>query len=51
MDAVRTQVYNLVDQVQQVPTQLLLAVACLSVFSFAILVLFIHKSADARNSF
>jgi len=37
MDAARTQVYNLIEQVQQVPTQLLLAVACLSVLSFAIL--------------
>lgn len=38
MDAVRAQVYNLTDQVQQVPTQLLLAVACFSVLAFAILV-------------
>ncbi|KAG9953698.1 nucleotide-diphospho-sugar transferase, partial [Aureobasidium melanogenum] len=37
MDAVRAQVYNLTDQVQQVPTQLLLAVACFSVLAFAIL--------------
>ena len=38
MDAARVQVYNLIQQVQQVPTQLLLAVGCLSVLSFAILV-------------
>ncbi|KAG9711670.1 hypothetical protein KCU73_g17113, partial [Aureobasidium melanogenum] len=37
MDAVRAQVYNLIDQVQQAPTQLLLAVVCFSVLAFAIL--------------
>lgn len=38
MDAVRVQLYNLIDQVQQVPTQLLLAVACFFFVAFAILV-------------
>lgn len=51
MDAVRTHVYNLIDQVQQVPTQLLLAVACLSVLSFAILVFVFPHQSDARNLF
>lgn len=38
MHALRAQVYNLIDQVQQVPTQLLLAVACFFLLAFAILV-------------
>jgi dolichyl-phosphate beta-glucosyltransferase len=46
MDAARVQVYNLIDQVQQVPTQLLLAVACLSILSFGILVLIRPMQAD-----